>query len=63
MILLVLLPAGSAVFAATILWWDTNYLSRFNVDVATGANAPDKGYNGYTKVSSPRRPPSLAANR
>jgi uncharacterized repeat protein (TIGR01451 family) len=36
------------VFAATTLWWDTAYLYRFNVDVQTGANLPDKGYNGYT---------------
>ena len=40
--------ASLPVLAATSLWWDTNYLFRFNVDVQTGANAPDKGYNGYT---------------
>jgi len=34
--------------AATILWWDTAYLQRFNIDVSTGANLPDRGYNGYT---------------
>lgn len=46
--LLVSFPAGQAAFAATNLWWDTNYLLRLNIDVATGANSPDKGYNGYT---------------
>jgi len=34
--------------AATTLWWDTAYLQRYEVDVSTGANVPDKGYNGYT---------------
>jgi len=35
-------------FAATSLWWDSSYLQRFNIDVGTGANTPDKGYVGYT---------------
>ena len=42
--LLASLPA----VAATSLWWDTNYDFRFNVNVQTGANLPDKGYVGYT---------------
>ena len=46
--LLLLLPAAGPLLAATSLWWDTNYLLRFNVDVGTGANAPDRGYDGYT---------------
>jgi len=47
-----LLAAGLAVSAqslgATNLWWDSGYLQRFRIDVVTGANVPDKGYNGYT---------------
>jgi hypothetical protein len=35
-------------FAATTLWWDTNYADRFEIDVTPGANVPDKGYVGYT---------------
>ena len=35
-------------FAATNLWWDTDYADRFEIDVATGANVPDKGYAAYT---------------
>ena len=42
------LLASGAVVAATTLWWDTNYLLRFNIDVAVGINTPDKGYAGYT---------------
>lgn len=42
------LLASGSIFAATTLWWDTNYASRFNIDVAVGANTPDKGYAGYT---------------
>ena len=34
--------------AATTLWWDTDYADRFEIDVTTGANVPDKGYVGYT---------------
>lgn len=34
--------------AATTNWWDTSYDYRQNIAVATGPNAPDKGYNGYT---------------
>lgn len=34
--------------AATTLWWDTAYANRFEIDVATGPNVPDKGYIGYT---------------
>ena len=49
---LVLTIAGSAAvnpaFAATSLWWDTDYADRFEIDVTTGANVPDKGYVGYT---------------
>ncbi len=40
--------ASGQLFAATNLWWDSNYLQRFNIDVGTGANVPDKGYIGYT---------------
>jgi uncharacterized repeat protein (TIGR01451 family) len=35
-------------FSATTLWWDTAYQQRYEIDVTTGANAPDKGYDGYT---------------
>ena len=35
-------------YASTTLWWDTAYGQRYEIDVATGANAPDKGYTGYT---------------
>lgn len=42
---LVIGAAGNA-FAATSLSWDTDYGSRYNVDVATGPSAPDKGYAG-----------------
>ena len=42
------LVVSSTAFAATSLWWDTNYALRFNIDVAVGANTPDKGYAGYT---------------
>ena len=42
-----LLAAHIAV-AATLLWWDTGYLLRFNVAVTSGANVPDKGYVDYT---------------
>lgn len=45
--LAVLVPAHIAV-AATLLWWDTGYLLRFNVAVTSGANVPDKGYVDYT---------------
>lgn len=41
------LASGTAL-AATPLWWDVAYERRFNVDVATGANVPDRGYIGYT---------------
>ena len=34
--------------AATTLWWDTSYISRFEIAVATGAVTPDKGYIDYT---------------
>ena len=43
-----LLVAGHIAVAATILWWDTGYLLRFNVAVTSGANVPDKGYVDYT---------------
>lgn len=42
------LAISSLSFSSTTLWWDTGYLQRFEVDVTTGASAPDKGYNGYT---------------
>ena len=42
------LVAGHIAVAATILWWDTGYLLRFNVAVTSGANVPDKGYVYYT---------------
>ena len=35
-------------FAATTAWWDTNYPYRYNINVTTGANVPDKGYVDYT---------------
>ena len=47
LILLCCLSSVPAV-AATSLWWDTGYQLRLNVDVGVGANAPDKGYSGYT---------------
>ncbi len=51
-VLAVMTVAGLTVvdsaFAATTLWWDTNYADRFEIDVTTGANVPDKGYVGYT---------------
>ncbi len=28
--------------------WDTAYADRFEIDVTTGANVPDKGYVDYT---------------
>lgn len=34
--------------AATPLWWDLAYASRFNVAVSVGGNVPDRGYVGYT---------------
>ena len=34
--------------AATTLWWDASYAQRFNIDISTGTNIPDKGYAGYT---------------
>ncbi len=40
--------ASNFVSAATTLWWDTAYADRFEIDVTTGANVPDKGYAGYT---------------
>jgi uncharacterized repeat protein (TIGR01451 family) len=42
------LVVANSAFAATTLWWDTAYAARFEIDVATGANVPDKGYAGYT---------------
>jgi uncharacterized repeat protein (TIGR01451 family) len=46
--LLASLLVGGPALAATSVWWDTSYLLRFNIDVTTGANSPDKGYSGYT---------------
>ena len=40
--------AGAAVQAATTLWWDLDYLRRFEVSVVSGTNVPDKGYISYT---------------
>lgn len=34
--------------AATTLWWDSAYQQRFEIDVGTGANVPDRGYIAYT---------------
>ncbi|MEN7343115.1 MAG: hypothetical protein AAAFM81_09225 [Pseudomonadota bacterium] len=34
--------------AATSAWWDNAYLYRQNIAVTTGANVPDRGYDGYT---------------
>ncbi|MFK8054193.1 MAG: hypothetical protein AB8F65_14590 [Woeseiaceae bacterium] len=34
--------------AITTSWWDTDYLYRQNIAVTTGANTPDRGYDGYT---------------
>ena len=48
LLLLAATTASNTAIAATPLWWDTNYLLRFNVNVTTGANLPDKGYSGYT---------------
>ncbi|MGI9261897.1 MAG: hypothetical protein ACR2QR_07665, partial [Woeseiaceae bacterium] len=42
------LTFSSLSLSSTTLWWDTAYSQRFEVDVTTGANTPDKGYNGYT---------------
>jgi len=47
-LLLAGLSFSAATFSATTLWWDTAYLLRYEVDVGTGANVPDKGYVGYT---------------
>ncbi len=46
--LVLMLVTTASSYAATLLWWDTNYLYRFNIDVTTGANSPDKGYQDYT---------------
>jgi hypothetical protein len=48
MLLVTALPAVESAFGATTLWWDTDYADRFEIDVTTGANVPDKGYVGYT---------------
>ena len=40
--------ASNFVSAATTLWWDTAYADRFEIDVTTGTNVPDKSYVGYT---------------
>jgi len=29
-------------------WWSADYNSRQNIELTTGANSPDKGYDGYT---------------
>jgi hypothetical protein len=42
------LSAANSASAATPLWWDTNYADRFEINVTTGANVPDKGYVAYT---------------
>lgn len=47
LLLAMTVPYGAA-NGATPLWWDTGYSNRFNVAVTTGANAPDRGYAGYT---------------
>lgn len=47
-VLLALLTTAQPAFAATTLWWDVAYADRFEIDVTTGANVPDKGYVGYT---------------
>lgn len=44
---LLFISMGS-VKAATLLWWDTNYQYRYNINVVTGSNTPDKGYVDYT---------------
>lgn len=60
-----LLAAGLSVsalsFAATTLWWDSSYLQRYNIDVATGTNLPDKGYIGYTSRIAPLDTQTLIA--
>jgi len=43
-----LLALAQSASAATSLWWDTAYASRYNVAVQTGPNSPDRGYAGYT---------------
>ena len=47
-LILFLLIYFSSLNAATLVWWDANYLYRYNIDVVTGANTPDKGYVDYT---------------
>ncbi len=47
-VVICLLLVFSKVNAATLQWWDSNYLYRFNINVSTGANTPDKGYVDYT---------------
>lgn len=42
------LTAANSAIAATTIWWDTAYADRFEIDVTTGTNVPDKGYIGYT---------------
>lgn len=62
-LLLAAIAAGRTATAATPLWWDTNYLLRFNVNVTTGANLPDNGYNGYTaRIPSLDTQSLIAAN-
>ena len=45
---LLLLAVVHEASAATSLWWDTSYASRYLVAVQTGLNSPDRGYAGYT---------------
>ena len=47
-IILVIMTVSQTAGAATSLWWDLGYDFRRNIAVTTGANTPDKGYDGYT---------------
>jgi len=38
----------SHVKAHAQVWWSPDYDSRQNIELTTGSNTPDKGYNGYT---------------
>ncbi|MEM7765127.1 MAG: hypothetical protein AAF290_13755 [Pseudomonadota bacterium] len=48
MSLIVVAVLGHNAFAVTSSWWDDSYVYRQNVAVVTGANIPDRGYDGYT---------------
>ena len=60
-VFLAALVEAQLAIAATMLWWDTAYLDRFNVAVTSGANVPDKGYAGYTSRAYPLDTQALIA--